>query len=72
MGCWARYICGGGCHSHAITFNGNILEPYNRECVLMRHRIELGAYLHANLAELGMTSDGKDGRVPDVPSAANR
>ena len=25
--CWARYICGGGCHAYAIEFNGDILKP---------------------------------------------
>lgn len=49
MRCWARYICGGGCHAYAIMFNKNILQPYDVECELMRYRIKLGAYLYANL-----------------------
>jgi len=49
--CWARYICGGGCHAYAIEFNGNILKPYGIECELMKHRIELGAYIYAVLVE---------------------
>jgi uncharacterized protein len=51
MSCWARYACGGGCHSHAITFNDDILEPYGIECELIKHRVELGAYLHATLSD---------------------
>lgn len=51
MKCWARYVCGGGCHSHAVNFNNDILEPYDIECELMKHRVELGAYLYATLSE---------------------
>lgn len=49
--CWARYICGGGCHAYAIEFNGDILNPYGIECELMKHRIELGAYIYAELVD---------------------
>jgi len=49
--CWARYICGGGCHTYAIEFNGDILKPYGIECELMKYRIELGAYIYAELAD---------------------
>jgi len=49
--CWARYICGGGCHAYAVEFNGDILKPYGIECELMKHRIELGAYIYAELAD---------------------
>ena len=49
--CWARYICGGGCHAYALEFNSDILKPYGIECELMKHRIELGAYIYAELAD---------------------
>ena len=49
--CWARYICGGGCHAYSIEFNGDILRPYRVECEIMKHRIELGAYIYAELAD---------------------
>jgi uncharacterized protein len=48
--CWARYICGGGCHACAIQFNGNISMPYELECELVRQRIELGAYIYSELS----------------------
>lgn len=48
--CWARYICGGGCHACAIQFNGSISMPYELECELVKHRIELGAYLYSELS----------------------
>lgn len=51
MQCWARYLCGGGCHAHAITFNKDILQPYDIECELMKRRIKLGAYIYARLKE---------------------
>jgi uncharacterized protein len=47
--CWARYICGGGCHATAIHFNKNIKKPYTIECDLMKHRIKLGAWLYSEL-----------------------
>ncbi len=50
--CWARYICGGGCHAYAIQFNGDISMPYELECELIKHRIELGAYLCSELDDI--------------------
>jgi uncharacterized protein len=47
--CWARYICGGGCHATAIHFHDDILEPYGIECTLMQHRIKLGAWVYSEL-----------------------
>jgi len=49
MSCWARYICGGGCHSHAIQYNNDILIPHDLECNMMKRRIELGIYLYTTL-----------------------
>lgn len=49
--CWAKYICGGGCHATAIKFNDNILKPFNIECELMKHRIKLGAWLYSKLQD---------------------
>jgi uncharacterized protein len=49
MDCWARYICGGGCHYHSIQYKGNILDPYSLECKLIKRRIELGIYLYVTL-----------------------
>jgi uncharacterized protein len=47
--CWARYICGGGCHATALQFNKDILQPYKIECELMKHRIKLGAWIYSQL-----------------------
>ena len=51
LDCWARYICGGGCHAYAIEYNNDISVPYDIECELMKHRIELGAYIYAELED---------------------
>lgn len=52
MNCWARYVCGGACHELAIKYNGDILKPYDIECELLKHRIELGVYLYNTLKDL--------------------
>lgn len=49
MACWARYICGGACHYLAILYNDDIKEPYNLECEMTKHRIELGLHLYCSL-----------------------
>ncbi len=49
--CFAKYYCSGGCHANAITFNEDILEPYEVNCILERKRIELGIYIQAKLME---------------------
>ncbi|MHC4215487.1 MAG: SPASM domain-containing protein [Planctomycetota bacterium] len=47
--CWARYVCGGGCHACAILLNKDILKPFEAECELVKQRIEVGAYLYSQL-----------------------
>jgi uncharacterized protein len=49
MSCWARYICGGGCHCHAVEYNNDILVPHDLECEMAKRRIELGIYLYIEL-----------------------
>jgi uncharacterized protein len=72
--CWARYICGGGCHACAIQFNGDIFEPYELECELVKHRIELGACLYAELSgaeldQLSVLYDRASANRPHLSSA---
>lgn len=38
--CWAKYFCAGGCAANAQNFNGNIKEPHDLSCKLMRIRAE--------------------------------
>ncbi|MEW6308009.1 MAG: SPASM domain-containing protein [Bacillota bacterium] len=44
-GCWARYLCGGGCHANAHEFTGDIASPYTFGCELVRLRLEYALYL---------------------------
>lgn len=38
--CWARYLCGGGCHAQAIFSNDDIKSPCEVTCALMKQRLE--------------------------------
>ena len=49
--CWARYFCGGGCHANAIKYGEGIFDPYEVECSLFKHRLELGMWLYLVLAK---------------------
>lgn len=49
--CWAKYFCGGGCHAHAIKYGNGILEPYEIECLLFKHRLQLGMWIYTVLAK---------------------
>jgi uncharacterized protein len=47
--CWARALCGGGCHANAHYANHRIDEPEAVSCALMQHRLRLGFYMLARL-----------------------
>lgn len=49
--CWAKYFCGGGCHAHAIKYGNGIFEPYEVECSLFKHRLELAMWIYTVLAK---------------------
>jgi len=38
--CWARFYCSGGCHANAHLINGDIYQPYEMGCELMKIRLE--------------------------------
>lgn len=42
--CWARYLCGGGCHSQSAKAFNRLDVPYPPDCELVKHLIELAAY----------------------------
>lgn len=44
--CWARYLCGGGCHARATASTGDLLKPDPFSCQIMKTRLE-----HALLAQ---------------------
>ncbi len=45
--CFAKYFCSGGCHANNINMNGDILEPYEVGCEIMKKRVECALYLAA-------------------------
>ena len=45
--CWAKYHCSGGCAANAVHFNGNINQPYEIACALMKKRLECALYVYA-------------------------
>lgn len=51
-GCWLRALCGGGCNTHAITYNGDISTPYRLECELIKCRYRLALWILAQFPEL--------------------
>lgn len=38
--CFAKFICSGGCNANNYHFNGDIDEPYEMTCEMMKKRIE--------------------------------
>ena len=42
-----RYICSGGCSANNYHFNGDINDPYEITCEMMRKRIEDGMHILA-------------------------
>lgn len=43
--CWARYLCGGGCHAAALATTGNIREPDGLACRIMKVRLEYALFV---------------------------
>ena len=48
--CWARFLCGGGCHANAVERGGDILSPDNIACAIMRKRLETALFVKAALS----------------------
>lgn len=42
--CWARYLCGGGCHARAIGANDDLLRPDPLSCLVVKTRLEYALY----------------------------
>jgi uncharacterized protein len=43
--CWARYLCGGQCYGDTFAGNRDITVPDSSFCDLMKHKIEVAAYM---------------------------
>ncbi len=46
-GCFAKFICSGGCSANNYHFNGDIDEPYEITCAMMRKRVENAMHILA-------------------------
>ncbi len=46
-GCWARFMCSGGCHANAHEMSGGLAEPYAIGCAITRKRLEAALALMA-------------------------
>lgn len=42
--CWARYLCGGGCHARSIATGRTLLDPDPLSCRIVRTRLEYALY----------------------------
>ncbi|MBQ2701710.1 MAG: thioether cross-link-forming SCIFF peptide maturase [Clostridia bacterium] len=45
--CFAKFICSGGCSANNYHFNGDIDEPYETTCAMMKKRIECAMHILA-------------------------
>ncbi len=45
--CFAKFICSGGCNANNYHFNGDIDEPYEMTCAMMKKRIECAMHILA-------------------------
>jgi len=52
-GCWAKYLCSGGCHAGAYFYGGSLEKAYGPACGLIKKRLEAALYLYANLQPEG-------------------
>ena len=45
--CFAKFICSGGCSANNYHFNGDIDEPYQTTCAMMKKRVECAMHILA-------------------------
>ena len=46
-GCFAKFICSGGCNANNYHYNGDINDPYEMTCAMMKKRIECAMHILA-------------------------
>lgn len=51
MSCWARYLCGGGCHYLSHLHHGNIKDPHGLTCKFLRRWFEIGVRVYSHIAQ---------------------
>ncbi len=50
VACWARYLCGGGCHARAIAAGNPLTSPDPLSCRIMTTRLEYALYAQISRA----------------------
>ena len=45
--CFAKFICSGGCSANNYHFNGDVDEPYETTCAMMKKRVECAMHILA-------------------------
>jgi len=45
--CFAKFICSGGCNANNYHYNGDINDPYEMTCAMMKKRIECAMHILA-------------------------
>ena len=55
--CFAKFICSGGCNANNYHFNGDIDEPYQTTCEMMKKRVECAMHI---LAEKKLQNEKTD------------
>ncbi len=45
--CFAKFICSGGCSANNYHFNGDLDEPYETTCAMMKKRVECAMHILA-------------------------
>ncbi|MCD7729255.1 MAG: thioether cross-link-forming SCIFF peptide maturase [Clostridia bacterium] len=53
-GCFAKFICSGGCSANNYNFMGDIQLPYPITCTMMKKRIECGMHVFAQKKRMGL------------------
>ena len=51
--CFAKFICSGGCNANNYHYNGDINDPYEVTCGMMKKRIECAMHILAEKKVLG-------------------
>ncbi len=46
--CFAKFICSGGCNANNYHYNGDINEPYEMTCAMMKKRVECAMHVLAS------------------------
>lgn len=50
-GCFAKFICGGGCSANNYNFTGDVNNPYLATCAMMKKRVECAMHALARKKE---------------------